>query len=213
MGRTRQEDVRIEQRRQQVGEFYVKGSTQSQMARELGVSQSTVSADLKAIRGEWRDSRIRDFDEAVAVELKKIDHLEREAWSGWERSQQPAESTKVTQDGSGKKAEKIVKQQQGDPRYLEQVHRCIAARRTLLGLDAPTRIAPTSPDGRESYHAHVMAELMRLAEETAEGPTVIDAAYVEEEVKRHLQIVNAEATVSGEGKGRHENTQRNESEW
>ena len=38
MGRTRQEDVRIEQRRQQVADFYVKGSTQSQISRELGVS-------------------------------------------------------------------------------------------------------------------------------------------------------------------------------
>lgn len=212
MGRTRQEDVRIEQRRQQVGDLYVKGSTQSQIARELGVSQSTVSVDLKAIRREWRDSRIRDFDEAVSIELKKLDHLEREAWSGWERSQQPAESTKVTQDGSGKKAEKIVKQQQGDPRFLEQVHRCIVSRRTLLGLDAPTRIAPTSPDGREPYHTYVMAELMRLAEETAEGPTVIDAAYIEQEVNRHLQIENAGATVSGDGKDRHGNRQRNEGE-
>ncbi len=184
MGRTPQEDFRIEQRRQQVADLYLKGSTQAQIARQLGVAQSTVSADLKAIRREWRDSRIRDFDEAVAIELKKLEHLEREAWWGWERTQQPAESTKVTQDGSGKKAEKTVKQQQGNPRFLEQVHRCIAGRRTLLGLDAPTRIAPTSPDGRESYHAHVMSELMRLAEETAEGPTVIDAEYIEEEVNR-----------------------------
>ncbi len=155
MGRTLQEDVRIEQRRQQVADLYVKGSTQSQIARHLGVAQSTVSADLKAIRREWRDSRIRDFDEAVAMELKKLDNLEREAWSGWERTQQPAESTKVTQDGSGKKAEKTVKQQQGNPRFLEQVHRCIAGRRTLLGLDAPTRIAPTSPDGKEPYRLQV----------------------------------------------------------
>ena len=155
MGRTLQEDVRIEQRRQQVADLYVKGSTQSQIARGLGVAQSTVSADLKAIRREWRDSRIRDFDEAVAMELKKLDNLEHEAWSGWERTQQPAESTKVTQDGSGKKAEKTVKQQQGNPRFLEQVHRCIAGRRTLLGLDAPTRIAPTSPDGKEPYRLQV----------------------------------------------------------
>jgi len=212
MGRTRQEDVRIEQRRQQVADFYVKGSTQSQISRELGVSQSTISADLKAIRREWREARIRDFDEAVSLELKKLDHLEREAWSGWERTQQPAESTKVTQDGSGTKAEKLVKQQQGDPRFLEQVHRCIVSRRTLLGLDAPTRIAPTSPDGQDAYHTHVMAELMRLAEETAKGPTVIDAAYIEQEVNRHLPLANADVTASGEGKDRHGNRQRSEDE-
>lgn len=155
MGRTKQEDFRIEQRRQQVAEFYLKGSTQAQIACQLGAAQSTVSDDLKAIRREWRDSSIRDFDEAVAVELKKLDNLEREAWSGWERTQQPAESTKVIQDGSGKKAEKTVKQQQGNPRFLEQVHRCIAGRRTLLSLDAPTRIAPTSPDGQEPYRLQV----------------------------------------------------------
>ncbi len=167
MGRTPQEKVRIEQRRQQVSDVYVKGSTQSQIARHLGVAQPTVSADLKAIRREWRDSRIRDFDEAVAMELKKLDNLEHEAWSGWERTQQPAESTKVTQDGSGKKAEKIVKQQQGNPRFLEQVHRCIAGRRTLLGLDAPTRIAPTSPDGKEPYRLqvqHMSTEELELIE-------------------------------------------------
>ena len=200
MGRTVQEKLQIEQRRQEVGGLYLKGSTQAQIARELGVSQSTVSTDLKAIRREWRDSRIRDFNDAVAIELKKLVHLEREAWSGWERSQQPAESTKVSQNGSDKKAEKVVKQQQGDPRFLEQVHRCIVSRRTLLGLDAPTRIAPTSPDGQEAYHTYVMAELMRLAEETANGPTVIDAAYIEQEVNRELQLEHAGATVFSEGK-------------
>ena len=34
-------------------------------------------------------------------------------------------------------AEKRVEQQPGDPRFLEQVQRCLAARRALLGLDAP----------------------------------------------------------------------------
>ena len=77
MGRTVQEKLQIEQRRQEVGGLYLKGSTQAQIARELGVAQSTVSVDLKAIRREWRDSRIRDFNEAVAIELKKLVHLER----------------------------------------------------------------------------------------------------------------------------------------
>ncbi len=79
LGRTPRENVRIEQRGQQVADLYVKGSTQAQIARQLGMAQSTVSADLKAIRREWRDSMIRDFDEAMTVELKKLEHLEREA--------------------------------------------------------------------------------------------------------------------------------------
>ena len=55
MGRTPQEKVRIEKRRQLVADMYVKGSTQSQIAHQLGIAQSTVSVDLKAIRREWRD--------------------------------------------------------------------------------------------------------------------------------------------------------------
>ena len=39
-----------------------------------------------------------------------------------------------------------LEQQQGDPRFLEQILRCVAGRRALLGLDQPTRFAPTSPD-------------------------------------------------------------------
>ena len=115
------------------------------------------------------------------------EHLvEREAWAAWQRSQKPAESTKVTQDGSGKVAQKTVQHTVGDPRYLDQIHKCITARRALLGLDAPTRIAPTSPDGETTYHTHVMMEIMRIAEQAKEGPVVIDTAYVEEEIQKAI---------------------------
>ena len=179
--------MQIERRRLLVAEMYLKGTGQAQIAAELSVSQGTISADLKAIRKEWRDSRIRDFDEAVSFELKKLDHLEREAWGGWERSQQPAETTRVTSDGGDKRAEKTVRNQPGDPRYLEQVQRSIAGRRALLGLDSPVKIAPTSPDGEQTYHAQAMSELMRLAEKSQGGPVVIDAEFIQQEVQRCLE--------------------------
>ena len=184
MGRTPQEELKIQHRRQQVAERYLQGWTQSAIAGDLVVSQATVSSDLKAIRKEWRASQIRDFDEAVQLELSKLQLLEREAWSGWQRSQEPAEITRVTQEGEGRKAEKTVRKQIGDPRFLELVHRAITARRALLGLDAPTRIAPTSSDGDESYHAYAMQELSKLAEQAREGPTVIDARVVEQQLRR-----------------------------
>ncbi len=52
MGRTPQEKFKIEHRRQQVAERYLQGWTQAAIARELAVSQATVSSDLKAIRRE-----------------------------------------------------------------------------------------------------------------------------------------------------------------
>jgi len=199
MGRTPREDVQIQRRRQLVAQWYLQCWPQAAIARELGVSQSTVSSDLKTIRRQWRESQIRDFDEAVTVELKRVDALEREAWSAWQRSQEPAEMTRVTSDPKGKRAEKTVRQQPGDPRFLERIHRCIASRRALLGLDAPTRIAPTSPDGQESYHAHVMMELMRLAEQAKDGPVVIDADYIQRRIEQTSAEDDRQAEHAGSG--------------
>jgi predicted transcriptional regulator len=186
MGRTPQEDLQIERRRQQVAEFYLTGQTQAAIARELNVSQATVSADLKAIRQQWRDSSLRNFDEAVEESLRKYQVLEREAWNGWQRSQEPAETSRIVQGEQGRKAEKTVRQQVGDPRFLELVHRAITGRRALLGLDAPTRIAPTSPEGDEAYHTHVMRELLKLAEQSTGGPTVIDSEFIERQLAAEL---------------------------
>jgi predicted transcriptional regulator len=183
MGRTAQEELQIQHRRQQVAEKYLQGWIQAEIARHLSVSQATVSSDLKAIRREWRDSRIRDFDEAVNLELQKLQLLEREAWQGWQRSQEPVESTRVVQSEGGKKAEKTVRRQNGDPRFLELVNRASVGRRALLGLDAPTLIAPTSPSGDQSYYAFAMQELLKLAEQAQGGPTIIDAEFLERQLR------------------------------
>ena len=183
----------LAERRRRVADFYLEGWSQRAIAGELGVAQSTVSSDFKALEREWRASGVRDFDSARGLELKKLERLEREAWGGWQRSQEPLESTRVVQDAGGKRAEKQVRQQHGDPRFLEQIQRCIAARRALLGLDAPARIAPTSPDGEEAYHSHVMAELMRLAEQTRPGPVIIDGKFIEQVHEGSLPATDAGA--------------------
>jgi DNA-directed RNA polymerase specialized sigma24 family protein len=60
-------------RRQAIADLYVQGFSQMAIAERLGISQATVSADLKQIRREWRESAIRDFDHAQDRELAKID--------------------------------------------------------------------------------------------------------------------------------------------
>jgi len=115
----------------------------------LRVSQPTICTDLQAIQRQWRDSALRDFDLLRERELKKLDRIEREAWDAWQRSQKPAQSAVFNVDGKGQKTQKWVVEQSGDPRFLEQVHKCITSRRALLGLDAPTRIAPVSRMARK----------------------------------------------------------------
>jgi transposase len=144
----RNKKFKIAHRREQLTELYLQGWSQTRIARHLEISQNTVSLDLRAIQKEWRESSLRDFDALRERELQKIDRLEREANAAWERSQKPIQEARMQGDVPNQRTQKRVKNQYGDPRFLEIVRKCIADRRALLGLDAPTKIAPTTPDGK-----------------------------------------------------------------
>jgi hypothetical protein len=132
----RTRNLAILQRRQQVADLYLQGWTQQKIADHLVINQKTVSSHLKRIRQEWRESAVRDFDLAREVELRKIDRVEREAWAAWERSQQPAQSAHINDETNQRRTRRHVRNQYGDPRFLEQVNKCIAMRCALLGLGA-----------------------------------------------------------------------------
>jgi DNA-binding CsgD family transcriptional regulator len=143
---------RATKRRHEVAELYLQGWSQLAIAEKLGVTQSTVSHDLEKVQAEWRASGIRNFDLIREVELRKLDRIEREGWAAWERSQKPTQSAVVTDQGggSGQRTRKSLKNQIGDPRFLELVNKCIAQRRTLLGLDAPLQVADVTPTPLET---------------------------------------------------------------
>ncbi|MAD79247.1 MAG: hypothetical protein CMJ50_00170 [Planctomycetaceae bacterium] len=175
---SRAKKVEVARRRETVADFYVQGWTQSAIAQRLGLTQPTICSDLKIIQGQWRESAIRDFDLLRERELRKLDRLEREAWAAWERSQEPSQQAVISTNGDDQRTQETTKDQTGDARYLDVVSKCITSRRALLGLDAPTRIAPTSPDGEEAYHSHVMAKLMQLAESAGAGREVVDSEFI-----------------------------------
>jgi hypothetical protein len=137
------------ERRQVVARLYLQGQMQSAISRAVGVSQGQVSYDLTAIRAAWLASLVRNFDEAKAKELAKLDLLEHEAWSAWMRSQQPREMTltEATEGGEvlapdgtlrpkppTRKASVRREGQAGDPRFLERIQKCIDQRCAILGL-------------------------------------------------------------------------------
>lgn len=149
------------ERRKKVGELYLLGWKQNEIAIELNIRQSTVSLDLKQIRKAWRESAIRDFDELRALELARIDKVFREAWAGYVRSQQPHQSATTDGQAGTQKAKRTVRNQYGDPRFLSVILDCSQARREILGLDAPIKVAPTTPEGtsltNEQRNAHIQA--------------------------------------------------------
>jgi len=127
-------------RRKQVADLYLQGWTQSAIAAEVGVTQPTVSVDLKKIQETWRNDSIRDFDLRREIELQKIDRVEREAWAAWERSQKPDQTATTIDEPNNRHTRRQVRNRHGDPRYLDAVLKCITARRELLGLDAPAKM-------------------------------------------------------------------------
>jgi len=153
--------LEIVQRRQRVAELYLQGWQQEAIAKEQVIRQPMVSEDLAKIRQAWRESAIRDFDAARDLELARLDRIEREAWAAWERSKQPSQTATVNGEAGSQSARRTVKHQNGDPRFLDIALRCNEARRQILGIDAPTKIAPTTPDGqpltREERLIHIKA--------------------------------------------------------
>lgn len=148
----------IEQRRAEVSRFYLRGATLVEISREVRVSVTTVWKDLQSVRQEWLQSSLRNFDEARARELAKIDEIERQAWIGWNRSlrdweQRNREISRETgsrSDGSHAASDESAKSkpgravktsvarrgQCGNPQFLMVVQQCVSQRCRLLGLES-----------------------------------------------------------------------------
>jgi hypothetical protein len=141
MAKTKRTHTQRQADRATAARLILKGKSQSEVALQLGLSQPMVSYDLRIIREQWLDSAVRDFDEARAVELAKINALELEYWEQWELSKLPrtTEGSKLVEGGNypGALTEASIKTQQreGNPAFLAGVQWCIDRRCRLLGLD------------------------------------------------------------------------------
>ena len=155
--------VPAEYRRQEVARRYLRGEYQSAIAEAFGVTQQQISLDLKALRKAWREAAMRDTDAVVAQELAKLDLIEAEAWAAWERSKQPREVTMTEQmDGQTTQRKASVRRegQAGNPRFLEQIQKCIEQRCALLGLGTP---APSTVVNVQVNIKTTLDEAFRLA--------------------------------------------------
>ena len=138
-------------------QLYVKGRTQQEIADEFGVTQQQVAYDIAEIKRRWREESFIDMDEAKQQELATIENLKREYWQAWERSLDERTKTRTEQSkGAGDKtgtAKATVEKETllGNPAYLAGVQWCISERSKILGLYAPNKLAPTTPDGKEPY--------------------------------------------------------------
>src|SRR6516165_2394318 len=153
--------------------LYLHGQSQHEIAQRLNVSRQQIGYDLKLLQRRWQESALADFNAKKAAELAKVDELERTYWEAWQRSCQGREVTtqEKTQAGEGqtedtrRKAGVRKEPRDGNPEFLRGVERCIELRCKITGAFAALKIAPTTPDGQEEWHAndHEINAVLRVA--------------------------------------------------
>lgn len=141
-----------------VAELYVTGMSAASIASELNLARtSIIDVFLVELRHRWAQSAQAEYDERMALEVAKLDRLEREYWAGWQRSL----TVRTTQKQIGKlKAnertptgyEAVQEQLTGDPRFLDGLQKCMERRHKLLGLEAETKIRLLPAAGPEQQH-------------------------------------------------------------
>lgn len=136
---SRQSQMVREHRQRQVAALYLQGKWQAEIGQILGMRQQQVSYDLKVLQRRWYQESIADIDQRKALELQKVDAIEREAWASWEKSKQPREVT-ITEASEGahpgRKATMRKEGQAGDPRFLAEIGKCVDRRVAILGIGA-----------------------------------------------------------------------------
>jgi len=103
-----------------------------------------------------RDRPKFNLDAARAAEFERLDRVEREAWEAWDRSRGIGEgdSPDDTNDATSSRSAKC---RGGDPRFLSQILHCMAARRTLLGLDSAPPTSEFKNEDPPSRRARIVA--------------------------------------------------------
>ncbi len=111
------------------------------LGRPYTLSKTQIHNDLAFVEERYRRSAEVDFAMAKGRQLAALERVESEAWAGWERSQNKAETVKEKDGTDGHETSHTLTGQCGDPRFLHVIIESEKRMAALLGLDAPSRVA------------------------------------------------------------------------
>ena len=134
-----------EQDKATIARMILQGKTHQEIANYLELDRSMVSREVTAIRQEWKQSSIRDFDEARGQKLAELELVKGELWQAWQESKAQKETTLKERiaslgDGNSRESDKRLKistrhqTARGDAVYLGGVLNCVKEQAKLLGL-------------------------------------------------------------------------------
>ena len=174
-----------------VSQLYKRGysirAIRAEVMRRLDLatySTQTVHRDVQTLLKEWRESRLEDMDDALQLELTRIDDTVQELWEQWEKSKEdytrtqrkrkgaPARSGNQDNSSDGgirtfsveEKTQQVI--MLGNPAYIAEIRQQLAERRKLLGLYAPEK---RDIQGGMSFSAFLMESGMIDEAEQAAG--------------------------------------------
>nr|DAN49774.1 MAG TPA: hypothetical protein [Caudoviricetes sp.] len=157
-----------------IAQLYKRGFTIRAIKAELmkrfdlkALSTATIHRDIQALLNEWRESRLANIDDALQLELTRIDDIVKELWEQWEKSKEDYTRTQrkrkgaptknntansedgsvndtTNNEGGSIKTFSIEEQTQqviglGNPAYIAEIRQQLSERRKLLGLYAPEK--------------------------------------------------------------------------
>lgn len=149
-----------------VGKLYKRGYNYRQIQAEVmarldlpSYSLGTVFHDVNTLLEEWRKSRIADIDEAVQLELERINDATQELWSQWEKSKEDgvrkSRRRRASKTGNGQEGNAVEERSEsdviglGNPMYIAEIRQHDVERRKLLGLYAASKTEITGKDGKD----------------------------------------------------------------
>lgn len=146
-----------------IAQLYKRGFTVRAIKAELmkrfdlkALSTATIHRDIQALLNEWRESRLANIDDALQLELTRIDDIVKELWEQWEKSKEdytrtqrkrkgaPTKNNTANNEDGSIKTFSIEEQTQqviglGNPAYIAEIRQQLSERRKLLGLYAPEK--------------------------------------------------------------------------
>ena len=160
MGSPKRTKAERERDREYIARLYLQRKTFREIAgvfndeqdeRGYTLSYVQIYNDFKAVEKQWIDDSKEHIDKIKARELARLDEIEREAFNAWKLSigvnvtKKGKQKTSLT--GVDSTVEKIERELNGDPRYLQIILQCQDRRAKLLGLDSPQKLDHTT-DGK-----------------------------------------------------------------
>jgi hypothetical protein len=146
------------ERERRAWELRQKFWTHERIAAELGVDRSTVTKMLARVSRRILDTMQSEVAAMKAEQVSQLTFIADEAMQAWNASKQPAKEarklTRKTRKVADDETQMKSKDQNADPRYLATAMQALTDIRAIMGLNAPTKVAPTDPTG-EKEHAEL----------------------------------------------------------